>query len=322
MPAKNPYAVLGVAEKAGPEELRRAWLRLAVKYHPDRNPGDAKAEERFKDISQAYALLSDPAARARYERARPKPAGARPEPRAKPAGPKPEPKGPPDGSRPDGSRPDGSQAEPKGPADGPRPDGSRPDGPRPAEPKPETKGPADGPRPDGPRSDGPRPQAGAEEPSDWTEILNNFFQTPKGRDTLKELEEELRRAGLQFSPGRLARWFRTRRPAAPAEARRWLKGFLAWLPGGPAWTRRLAARYDIGYNLALSPEAAARGATVEITYPRDGRPQALKINIPAGTENGARLRLPDQGGLRPDGGRGDLVLTVLVGSRTSAADGW
>jgi hypothetical protein len=136
------------------------------------------------------------------------------------------------------------------------------------------------------------------------------------------MEEELRQAGLQFSTGRLARWFRTRRPAAPAEARRWLTGLLAWRPGGPAWARRRAARYDIGYDLALSTEAAARGTTVEITYPRDGRPQVLKINIPAGTANGVRLRLPDQGGLRPDGGRGDLVLTVLVGSRSSAADGW
>ncbi len=57
---KELYAILGLDEKAGPEELRRAYLSLAVKYHPDRNPGDPAAEERFKDISQAYAILSDP----------------------------------------------------------------------------------------------------------------------------------------------------------------------------------------------------------------------------------------------------------------------
>ncbi|MDR2934572.1 MAG: DnaJ domain-containing protein [Candidatus Adiutrix sp.] len=300
MASKNPYAVLGVGEKAGPEELRRAWLRLAVKYHPDRNPGDARAEERFKDISQAYALLSDPATRARYERLRPKPAGP------KPAGPRPEPQ----------ARPAGPQAgpEPKWGAEGPR-----------TQAGPEPKGQSEGPRPQaGPepkgQSEGPRPQAGHEEHPDWTEILNNFFQTPKGRDTLKELEEELRRAGLQFSPGRLARWFRARRAEDPAKARLWLEGLWAWRPGGPAWARRRAARYDISYDLALSPEAAARGTTVEITYPRDGRPQGLKVNIPAGAENGLRLRLPDQGRLRPDGGRGDLVLTVLVGPRNSAAE--
>jgi hypothetical protein len=134
------------------------------------------------------------------------------------------------------------------------------------------------------------------------------------------LEEELRRAGLQFSSGRLARWFKARRTTAPAVARPWLERLLAWRPGGPAWARRRAARYDIDYDLALSPEAAAKGATVEITYPRDGRPQALKVNIPANTKNGARLRLADQGNLIPEGGRGDLVLTVLVGPRLSVAD--
>ncbi len=82
---KELYAILGVSEKAGPEELRRAYLSLAVKYHPYRNPGDPAAEERFKDISQAYAILSDPAARARYERLRPKKSAQAARPKARPA---------------------------------------------------------------------------------------------------------------------------------------------------------------------------------------------------------------------------------------------
>ncbi len=74
MPSNMPnyYARLGVSETATPEELRRAYLALAVKFHPDRNPGDESAEERFKDISQAYAILSDATARAKYDRLRPK----------------------------------------------------------------------------------------------------------------------------------------------------------------------------------------------------------------------------------------------------------
>lgn len=71
--SKDLFAVLGVAQEAGPEVLRKAYLALAVKYHPDRNPGNKEAEERFKEISQAYAILSDPTARARYQRQRPQP---------------------------------------------------------------------------------------------------------------------------------------------------------------------------------------------------------------------------------------------------------
>ena len=59
------YAILGLAPGAVQDDLRKAYLRLALKYHPDRNPGNAAAEERFKSISHAYAILSDPAERTR-----------------------------------------------------------------------------------------------------------------------------------------------------------------------------------------------------------------------------------------------------------------
>ena len=64
------YAVLGVARGASDEELRRTYRRLALQWHPDRNPGDARAEERFKEISEAYAVLMDPAKRQAWEAAR------------------------------------------------------------------------------------------------------------------------------------------------------------------------------------------------------------------------------------------------------------
>ena len=67
---KDYYRVLGLAPAATEEEIRRAYRRLALQWHPDRNRGDARAEERFKEISEAYAVLIDPAKRRDYDRAR------------------------------------------------------------------------------------------------------------------------------------------------------------------------------------------------------------------------------------------------------------
>lgn len=63
----DPYEVLGVARDADADAIKRAYRTLALRYHPDRNPGDANAEERFKTISEAYATLRDPEARRRYD---------------------------------------------------------------------------------------------------------------------------------------------------------------------------------------------------------------------------------------------------------------
>ena len=62
MAATKPdlYKVLGVGRNASDEEIKKAYRKLARQYHPDRNPGDARAEERFKEISAAYDVLSDP----------------------------------------------------------------------------------------------------------------------------------------------------------------------------------------------------------------------------------------------------------------------
>jgi len=64
----NPYEVLGVPRDASAEDIKSAYRKLALRYHPDRNPGNKQAEERFKEISEAYAVLRDPDARARFDR--------------------------------------------------------------------------------------------------------------------------------------------------------------------------------------------------------------------------------------------------------------
>lgn len=64
---KDYYAVLGVGKTASAEEIKKAFRKLAVKYHPDRNPNDKSAEERFKEISEAYEVLSDSEKRQKYD---------------------------------------------------------------------------------------------------------------------------------------------------------------------------------------------------------------------------------------------------------------
>lgn len=74
---KDFYAILGVSKDASEAELKKAYRKLARKYHPDQNPGDAAAEKRFKEITEANAVLSDPEERQQYDAIRAMGSGAR-----------------------------------------------------------------------------------------------------------------------------------------------------------------------------------------------------------------------------------------------------
>lgn len=67
MDYKDYYKILGVERNASQDEIRKAYRKLAMQHHPDRNPGDKQAEEKFKDINEAYQVLNDQKKRARYD---------------------------------------------------------------------------------------------------------------------------------------------------------------------------------------------------------------------------------------------------------------
>src|SRR5690606_9701157 len=68
MAKRDYYEVLGVARSASAEEIKKAYRKIALKYHPDRNPGDKESEEKFKEAAEAYDVLSDADKKAKYDR--------------------------------------------------------------------------------------------------------------------------------------------------------------------------------------------------------------------------------------------------------------
>ena len=67
MAKQDYYEVLGVSKSASPSEIKKAYRKMAIKYHPDKNPDDKSAEEKFKIAAEAYEVLSDSDKKARYD---------------------------------------------------------------------------------------------------------------------------------------------------------------------------------------------------------------------------------------------------------------
>ncbi len=67
MEKRDYYEVLGVSKDASADEIKKAYRKKAMQYHPDRNPGDKEAEEKFKEAAEAYDVLSNPDKKARYD---------------------------------------------------------------------------------------------------------------------------------------------------------------------------------------------------------------------------------------------------------------
>ena len=67
MDYKDYYQILGVERSASADDIRKAYRKLAMQHHPDRNPGNKQAEEKFKEINEAYQVLSDKEKRTRYD---------------------------------------------------------------------------------------------------------------------------------------------------------------------------------------------------------------------------------------------------------------
>jgi curved DNA-binding protein CbpA len=273
---RDYYRLLGLPPEAADDEIRRAYRRLALRWHPDRNSGDPQAAERFKETSEAYAVLIDPAKRREYDAARR--AGATGEFRQ---------------TREDLFR--DLFADPRASAVfeelarefarmGMRVDqhsfhqtlfGGR-----------------------------TVVTGGVVIISPLTPalaLLRLARAAVRGARASPAAQAPAARLG-ELRPGLLG---------GLATFGRWLLG----LPAAPASAERGLAAHDLVQPLRLTRDEAERGARKRVTLGRDGGGDEVLVTIPAGIRDGTRLRLRGKGRAGPGGARGDLYLAVEVTER-------
>jgi DnaJ-class molecular chaperone len=277
---KDYYHILGVEQSATSEEIKKAYRKLAVKYHPDHNPGDAKAEEQFKLISEAYAVLSDPTKRTQFDQARKTGTGP--------------------GAARDAAftmsqeefmelfrrafaRQDFRDMAREFQNSGLKFDetffnklftGSR------------------GFFFGGVFFSGPgfqKVQRG----------VGPDFRTSFSFRNVKPKQSVPRSRPVSSIPGKGL----FNRIGSTVKS---LAGLIA-----PAKEETLDPG-DINFNLPLSAEKAREGGDIKLEYKRGDQPQRLTVKVPPGTTNGAKLRLKSMGRTRPDGQNGDLFLHIRI----------
>ncbi len=224
--AKDYYKILGVSRDATQEEIKKAYRRLALKYHPDRNKGNKEAEERFKEINEAYAVLSDPEKRRQYD------------------------------------------------------------------------------------------QFGS------AEFHRRFTQEDIFRGF--DFEGIFRDLGIGFDFGRIFKFRNTGRCQHFTFDLSDLFSQIFGTSPEEDWTFRHRPTqesfyHETGYSsgdlileLPVSLEEVAQGAEKVISVAPTGKPERIKVRIPAGIEDGQKLRIAGMGSYGPNGRRGDLYLKIKI----------
>ena len=277
---KDYYHILAVDKSASPEEIKRAYRKLAVRHHPDHNPGDKNAEERFKEISEAYAVLIDAAKRGQYDQAMNDHGRER------------------------------TTASARG-FEFSQEDIFR-DLFRDAYARQTFRDLARELQRDGVRFD--------ERFFDHIFFGGRGFffggvffsgpghgrarrgPVPRDRTTFERPPRAQPQPVVSQDPGQSGGLLR--------RIGQGIRGLAQSVLGLPAGDDR-AAR-DIDFNLNVTAQQAGQGTEIELSYLRNGRTQRVSVKVPPGTKHGAKLRLKRMGHTRADGEPGDLYLHVHI----------
>ncbi len=276
---KDYYRILGVPQNADENEIKKAYRTLALRYHPDRNPGDRQAEERFKNIAEAYGVLMDPEKRRVFDLS--------------------------SGSGPSARGQGGFTY---------RPEDIYRDvfhNPRDSEFLHELRKEFER---QGFRFDEKYIRNLFFSGTGFF-FAGVFFGGPFGFRRADDGDRVTFSAGarktVDSSP--------SDRPKGFLETAASKIGTLFSTRGLPGVAQPQTAEGDIRYTIHLSPGDAARGKPVLLSYPSTGGVQKLSVTVPPGVREGTKLRVRGRGNRRGDGTSGDLFLEVRIGPLPKAS---